>query len=161
MSRREQVAVPPAQVETAPDFDSYYGRPILKQPTWKSPDIPAYLFSGGLAGASAVLAELATATGRPGLARTARFGASGGALFGTAWLIHDLGRPSRFLNMLRMVKLTSPLSVGTWILSPFTALSTAALASELTGVAPVLGRAAGLGAAALGGPMTTYTAVLV
>ena len=151
----EEPAVPPAE------FRSYYGRPVLKAPTWKVPDIPAYLFSGGLAGASAVLAELAAATGRPALARTARLGAAGGALAGVGLLIHDLHRPSRFLNMLRMVKVTSPLSVGTWILSPFSALTTAAAASELTGIAPVLGRAAGVGAAALGGPMTTYTAVLI
>jgi DMSO reductase anchor subunit len=161
VSPREQVAVPPAQVEPAPDFRSYYGRPILKQPTWKSPDIPAYLFSGGLAGASAVLAELAAATDRPGLRRAARLGAAGGALAGVGLLIHDLGRPARFLNMLRMLKVTSPLSVGTWILSPFSALATVAAASELTGVAAPLGRAAGVGAAVLGGPMTTYTAVLV
>ncbi|OLT05839.1 polysulfide reductase [Pseudonocardia sp. CNS-004] len=134
---------------------------MLKQPVWKVPDVPVYLFSGGMAGASAVLAELAAATGRPALARVARLGAAGGALAGVGLLIHDLGRPARFLNMLRMVKFTSPLSVGTWILSPFSALTTAAAASEITGVAPVLGRAAGLGAAALGGPMTTYTAVLI
>jgi hypothetical protein len=157
----EQPTVPPAQVEAAPDFRSYYGKPVLNQPTWKTPDVPAYFFTGGMAGASAVLAELAAATGRPGLARVARLGAAGGALAGTGLLVHDLGRPARFLNMLRMVKFTSPLSVGTWILSPFSALSTAAVASELTGIAPLLGRAAGLGAAALGGPMTTYTAVLI
>lgn len=161
MSRREKLAVPPATVEPAPDFDSYYGRPILKQPTWKVPDVPLYLFSGGLAGASAVLAELAAATGRPALSRVARFGAAGGALAGTGLLIHDLGRPTRFLHMLRVIKPTSPLSIGTWILSPFSALSLAAAASTLTGIAPVLGRVAGVGAAALGGPMTTYTAVLL
>lgn len=161
MSPRKQVAVPPARIERAPDFRSYYGRPILKQPTWKSPDIPGYLFSGGLAGASSVLAELAAATGRPGLRRAARLGAAGGALTGVGLLIHDLGRPARFLHMLRMVKATSPLSVGTWILSPFSALTTAAAASELTGRAPRLGRAAGLAASVFGGPMTTYTAVLV
>jgi len=63
--------------------------------------------------------------------------------------------------MLRMVKPTSPLSIGTWILSPFSALTTAAAASGLTGIAPALGRATGFGGAVLGGPMTTYTAVLV
>ncbi|OZM77179.1 NrfD/PsrC family molybdoenzyme membrane anchor subunit [Pseudonocardia sp. MH-G8] len=151
----EEPAVPPA------DFRSYYGKPVLKPPTWKVPDVPAYFFSGGLAGASAVMAELAATTGRPGLARTARLGAAGGALAGVGFLIHDLHRPARFLNMLRMIKVTSPLSVGTWILSPFSALTAAAAASELTGIAPRLGRAAGIGAAALGGPMTTYTAVLI
>lgn len=168
MSPREQLAVPPAQLAVppaqlapAPDFQSYYGRPILKQPTWKSPDVPVYLFSGGLAGASAVLAEFAAVTGRPSLTRIARLGAGAGALAGVGFLIHDLGRPARFLHMLRVIKPTSPLSVGTWILSPFSALSTAALASQLTGIAPRLGRAAGIGAAVLGGPMTSYTGVLL
>jgi hypothetical protein len=151
----EEPTVPPA------DFQSYYGKPILNQPTWKVPDVPAYLFTGGAAGASSLLAEFAAATGRPALARVARLGAAGGALAGVGLLIHDLHRPARFLNMLRVVKFTSPLSVGTWILSPFSALTTAAAASEVTGIAPGLGRAAGVGAAALGGPMTTYTAVLL
>lgn len=157
----ERSMVPPARVEPAPDFRSYYGRPVLNSPTWKAPAIATYFFTGGTAGASAVLAQFAAATGRPGLARVARLGAAGGALAGVALLIEDLGRPARFLNMLRMVKLTSPLSVGTWILSPFAALATAAAAAELTGIAPALGRAAGIGAAALGGPMTTYTGVLI
>jgi hypothetical protein len=161
MSPRERLAVPPAQLTPAPDFQSYYGRPILKQPTWKSPDVPAYLFSGGLAGASAVLAEFAAATGRASLARIARRGACAGALVGVGCLIHDLGRPARFLHMLRVIKPTSPLSVGTWILSPFSTLSTAALVCELTGIAPRLGRAAGLGAAVLGPAMTSYTGVLL
>lgn len=161
MSRREALAVPPVQLEAAPDFQSYYGRSILKQPTWKSPDVPIYLFSGGLAGASAVLAEFAAATGRPALTNTARIGACAGSLVGVGCLIHDLGRPARFLHMLRVFKPTSPLSVGTWILSPFSALSTVALASQLTGIAPVLGRAAGIGAAVFGGPMTSYTGVLL
>jgi formate-dependent nitrite reductase membrane component NrfD len=143
------------------DFRSYYGKPVLNRPTWKNPDVPAYLFSGGLAGASAVLAELAAATGRPTLARVARLGAAGGAMAGAGLLVHDLGRPARFLNMLRMLKVTSPLSVGSWILAPFSGLTALAAASELTGYAPRLGRAAGVGAAVLGGPMTTYTAVLI
>jgi len=161
VSPSEKTRVPAATVEAAPDFASYYGRPILKQPTWKVPDVPLYLFSGGLAGASAVLAELAARTGRPSLSRVARLGAAGGAVAGAGLLVHDLGRPARFLHMLRMLKPTSPLSVGTWILSPFSALGVAAAASAVTGIAPPLGRVAGLGAAALGGPMTTYTAVLL
>ena len=36
---------------------SYYGRPILKAPVWKQPDVPLYLYLGGVAGVSAVLAE--------------------------------------------------------------------------------------------------------
>jgi len=161
MSRRERSLVPPAQIEQAPDFRSYYGKPVLNPPTWKAHAIATYFFAGGLAGASAVLAELATLTARPGLARVARLGAAGGALAGVGLLIEDLGRPARFLNMLRVLKITSPLSVGTWILSPFSALTTVAAGAEVTGIAPAIGRAAGVAAAVLGGPMTTYTAVLV
>lgn len=82
--------VPPAE------FRSYYGRPILKQPTWKVPDVPAYLYLGGTAGVSAALADL---TGRPGLRRVGRLTAAVGATASVGALIHDLGRPERFLNM--------------------------------------------------------------
>jgi hypothetical protein len=142
-------------------FESYYGRPILKTPTWKSPDVPLYLFLGGLAGASAVLAEGAAQTGRAGLERVARLAAAGGAAAGTAALVHDLGRPERFLHMLRVFKPTSPLSVGSYILSPFSALSGMAAMSHVTGRLPRIGRLAGLGAAAFGPPLATYTAGLL
>ncbi len=143
------------------EFTSYYGRPILKKPTWKTPDVPLYLWVGGMAGTSAVAAALADATGRPQLRRGGRLVAAGGAAVGTVALIHDLGRPARFLNMLRVLKPTSPLSVGTWILSPFAAAATAAAASELTGIAPGLGRLAGWGAALFGPPLASYTGVLL
>jgi hypothetical protein len=76
-------------------------------------------------------------------------------------LVHDLGRPERFLNMLRVFKPTSPLSVGSFILAPFGGLSAAAAASCVTGRLPRLGRLAGLGAAVLGPPLATYTAALI
>jgi len=152
---REQSMVP------EPEFESYYGRQILKTPTWKTPDVPLYLFLGGLAGASAVLAEGAALTGRPQLERVARLAAAGGATAGTVALVHDLGRPERFLNMLRVFKPTSPLSVGSFILAPFASFAAAAAASEVTGLLPRLGRLAGVGAAAFGPPLATYTAALV
>jgi hypothetical protein len=152
--RGEQAMVPEAQ------FDSYYGRPILKEPTWKA-DIPFYLFAGGMAGASAVLAEGAAVRGLPALERVARLSAVGGAAAGTVALVHDLGRPSRFLNMLRVLKPTSPMSVGSFILAPFSGLATAAAGSNLTGLLPTLGRLAGAGSGVLGLPLTTYTAALV
>ena len=144
-----------------PEFGSYYGRPILKAPVWKQPDVPLYLFLGGYAGVSALLAEGAAVTGRPGLTRVARAGAAAGAGLGTVALIHDLGRPERFLHMLRVLKVTSPLSVGSWILSPFAATASAALLSNVTGRLPRVGRLAGLASAALGGPLATYTAALI
>jgi hypothetical protein len=155
MARGETTMVPDVE------FESYYGRPILKAPTWKTPDVPLYLFLGGLAGCSALLAEGAALTDRPDLERVARLAAAGGAAAGTVALVHDLGRPERFLQMLRVFKPTSPLSVGSFILAPFGALSGAAAASHVTGLVPRLGRLAGAGAAVLGPPLATYTAALV
>ena len=152
---RERTMVP------EPEFESYYGRQIIKTPTWKTPDVPLYLFLGGMAGASAVLAEGAALTGNVVLERVTRLVAASGAGVGTVFLVHDLGRPERFLHMLRVIKPTSPLSVGSFILAPFSALSSAAAASYLTGRLPRLGRLAGLGAAAFGPPLATYTGALL
>lgn len=143
------------------EFTSYYGRPIIKSPTWKVPDVPAYLYLGGVAGVSASLAALADVTDRPALRRVGRLASILGATVSVGALVHDLGRPERFLNMLRVIKPTSPLSVGSWILAPFGTLAGAAAASELTGIAPGLGRLAGAGAGVLGPALTTYTAVLL
>ncbi len=143
------------------EFQSYYGQPVIKPPVWKVPDVPGYLYLGGLAGASATMAALADATGRPALRRIGRLASALGATASVGALIHDLGKPERFLHMLRVFKPTSPLSVGSWILAPFGTLCSAAAASELTGIAPRLGSAAGAGAGLLGPAMTTYTAVLL
>lgn len=153
--RGEPTVVPEA------DFRSYYGRPVIKEPTWKVPDVPAYLYLGGMAGASATMAALADVTGRPVLARNGRLAAAGGAAASVVALIHDLGRPERFLNMLRVFKPTSPLSVGSWILAPFSGLASAAAAGEVTGYYRGLGRLAGAAAGAVAPAMTTYTAVLL
>src|SRR3954447_24515067 len=142
-------------------FESYYGRQIIKTPTWKTPDVPLYLFLGGLAGGSAVLAEGAALSGSRRLEHLMRGVAAGGAGVGTVFLIHDLGRPERFLNMLRVFKITSPLSVGSYILAPFATFSSAAFASQVTGRVPFLGRLAGVGAAAVRPPLAGYTAGLL
>jgi DMSO reductase anchor subunit len=154
MPRGEQTMVP--EVE----FESYYGRQIIKTPTWKTPDVPLYLFLGGLAGGSALLAEGAALSGNRDLEHFTRLVAAGGSAVGTVFLIHDLGRPERFLNMLRVVKVTSPLSVGSFILAPFSSFAGAAAASQVTGRLPALGRLAGVGAAVFGAPLATYTAAL-
>src|SRR5579863_7165776 len=108
--RGEREMVPPAR------FTSYYGKPVINSPVWHSPDVPGYFFLGGLAGASSLLAAGAQATGRPALARAAKSGALGAISLSLAGLVHDLGRPARFLNMVRVVKVTSPMNVGSWIL---------------------------------------------
>ena len=118
------------------DFQSYYGRQIVKSAVWKTPDVPLYLFLGGAAGSSAVLGAGAEFTGRPALARAANLIAGGGAVASVGFLIHDLGRPERFLHMLRVFKPTSPLSVGSYILSPFSTAAGGAAALTLLGSVP-------------------------
>lgn len=153
------------------EFTSYYGRPVLKAAPWQD-DIPAYLFLGGLAGGSALLAAGADLTDRPALRRAGRLSAFVAVSLSFVALVHDLGRPSRFVNMLRTVKLTSPMSVGTWILAGFGPLAGLAAAAELRGLLPrrlgwlarllrLAGRPAGLGAAVLAPPVASYTAVLL
>ncbi|GHH93562.1 polysulfide reductase [Streptomyces capillispiralis] len=153
--RGERAMVPDAE------FASYYGRPILKRPRWKALDIAGYLALGGLAGASSLLAAGAHATARPALARTAKLGAAGAVSLSLAALVHDLGRPSRFLNMLRVVKPTSPMSLGSWLLAGYAPLTMAAAATDVTGRHRALGAAATASAAALGPAVATYTAVLI
>lgn len=141
--------------------DSYYGQPILKQPVW-TPEIPIYFFAGGMAGASAGLAYLAELRGNDELSRRAWAAAMAGVSVSPALLISDLGRPARFLNMLRLFKVSSPMSVGSWILSAFGATTTVAVAGAWTGaVPPPAARAARPAAALLGLPLATYTAALV
>jgi formate-dependent nitrite reductase membrane component NrfD len=151
----EQFMVPKAE------FRSYYGRPVIKEPVWQAPDVPGYFFLGGLAGASSVLAAGAQLTGRPGLARAAKAAALGGISLSMVALVNDLGRPARFYNMLRVFKVSSPMSVGTWILSGYGPAAGAAALSEFTGILPPIGAVATVGAAVLGPAVTTYTAVLL
>jgi hypothetical protein len=145
----------------AGESDSYYGLPVVKGPQWKVPDVTLYFLLGGMAGASSVLGAGADLTGRPGLARVARVSAAAGTLGSVAALVHDLGRPERFLNMLRVFKVTSPLSMGSWTLASFGPMTAGAAVSDLTGLAPKAGRAAGIGAAVLGPVMATYTATVI
>jgi hypothetical protein len=153
--RGEQPMVPDAE------FTSYYGKPIINGPVWHSPDIPGYLFLGGLAGASSLLGAGAQATGRKTLEIAAKTGAFGGISLSLVALVHDLGRPARFLNMLRVFKVTSPMSVGSWLLSAYGPLAGAAAASAVTGKLPRIGAAATAGAAALGPGVAAYTAALI
>jgi hypothetical protein len=141
--------------------ESYYGKPIINPPVWEELEIAGYLFTGGLSGASAILAAGADLTGRPALARGARLMATGAIMVSLGALVKDLGRPQRFLNMLRVFKPTSPMSVGVWILVGYAPLTAAAAASEVFGRAPRTGRAAGLAAALLGSGVSTYTGALI
>ncbi len=139
---------------------SYYGRPVIKEPVWTW-EIPWYFFAGGLAGASSGLALIARLAGNDRLARRAHLAALGGAAASPALLISDLGRPDRFYNMLRVFKPTSPMSVGTWVLTLFGATTGLAAAHDVLGVFPRLGRLSEAISALLGPALSTYTAVLV
>jgi hypothetical protein len=142
-------------------FDSYYGKPIINQPPWEAPDIPAYLFLGGLAGAGSVVAAAAQATGRTGLARVTKAGSAVSVGLSVAALVHDLGRRSRFYNMLRTFKPTSPMSVGSWLLVTYGPAAAVAAMSELTGSVPAIGSVATAAAAVTGPAVATYTAALM
>lgn len=140
---------------------SYYGLPVINQPVWSARDVAGYLFLGGLAGASALVGAGAHVTERPRLARSAKLGAAGAAALSMLALVHDLGRPARALHMLRVVKPTSPMNVGSWLLAAFGPATAVAAASDVTGVSPVLGDAATVCAAVLGPAVAAYTAALI
>ncbi|HZQ94604.1 MAG TPA: NrfD/PsrC family molybdoenzyme membrane anchor subunit [Candidatus Sulfotelmatobacter sp.] len=146
----------------------YYGIPLLKQPPWTW-EIPLYFFVGGAAGAAAVIGAIADYTGADReLVRHARWVAAAGSVISPALLVSDLGRPERFLAMLRVFKPQSPMSVGVWTLLGF---STGAAAAAFAGflrdrygpslplnVLENAGQAASL---AFGLPFSNYTGVLI
>ena len=139
---------------------SYYGRPVLKEPVWQ-PEIPAYFFTGGLAGASSILGLTARIAGNETLARRALYIGAAADLVSPPLLIADLGRPERFLNMFRVFKVTSPMSVGSWVLLVSGgATSTAALLQWTGRLKPVM-IAAKVVSSLAGGPLAVYTATLV
>ncbi|MFL6056285.1 MAG: NrfD/PsrC family molybdoenzyme membrane anchor subunit [Actinoallomurus sp.] len=152
--RGERAMVPEAK------FTSYYGKPILNPPRWEPLDIAGYFFLGGLAGAGSVLAAGAQLTGRRTTARALKISSLIAITGSAAALVHDLGRPERFANMLRVVKPTSPMSIGSWLLTAYGPAAGAAAVLDVTGLFPRLGRAATAGAAALGPAVAAYTAVL-
>nr|MBA3430436.1 polysulfide reductase NrfD [Actinomycetota bacterium] len=143
---------------------TYFDRPVIKEPVWIWA-VPAYFYAGGTAGAAAVLGEVAESLGRgelDGLVRRARWvGATGGAI-GTALLIYDLGRPERFLHMLRVFRPTSAMSVGSWVLAVATPVFGGSAILPHTGgligrVGNILGKVSGI----IGMPLAAYTAVLL
>ncbi len=155
------------------EFTSYYGRPVVRPSPWEA-DIPLYLWLGGIAGSSSLLAAGCDLTGREELRRSSRITALATISVSFAALVHDLGRPERFHHMLRVAKFTSPMSVGTWILSAYSPLVGIAVASEAQGLLPRAlreglvgrllpgaGRASGLVAAVVAPTVAAYTAVLL
>jgi len=161
---KEQVAVPRAE------FRSYYGRPVLKPPVWEW-KIPAYLFTGGLSAGAAVLGAGADLTGRPVLRTVSRLGSLGALGASMYLLVADLGRPERFLHMLRVAKPSSPMSVGTWILVAYGPGAGLAAVAELVParwrgtplgrLVRAAARPAGLWAATMAPGVASYTSVLL
>jgi hypothetical protein len=154
----------PIAPEAHPDIDhapteTYYDLPVVKAAPWKW-YVPAYFHLGGLAGAAASLAAAVQVSGRdPGLERRLHWIAALGEAAGGVFLIADLGRPGRFHHMLRVFRPTSPMNLGTWILSTTSAASGLSLLASLRGqrTPPVV---AAIGAAA-GTALSTYTGVLL
>ena len=110
--------------------DSYYNLPALKPPIWTW-EVPLYFFIGGISGVSACLAFFAQIfNSDPVLIRLLLWIALGGSAICPALLIADLGRPSRFLNMLRVFKWRSPMSMGVWILVAFSGFAFLAVAAN-------------------------------
>ncbi|MGV9363338.1 NrfD/PsrC family molybdoenzyme membrane anchor subunit [Amycolatopsis sp. NPDC003731] len=152
----EELMVPRAE------FRSYYGRPVLKPPVWEW-KVPAYLFTGGLAAGTSLLAAGADLTGRPALRRVGRAGSLGALVASVYLLVADLGRPARFHHMLRVAKPTSPMSVGTWVLSAFGPGMGVAAAAEVVPwrLVAAVARPAGLVSAVFAPAVASYTAVLL
>jgi hypothetical protein len=142
-----------------PQRIGYYGQPVLKPPVWTW-EIPVYFFVGGIAGMSAVIALIAMVHRMIDLTKLSMLIAGVGAVVSPILLTMDLGRPRLFLNMLRVFKYQSPMSVGAWILTLFGACAVPgfiALELQLSNLAALFI----CGSAFFGVFLATYTGVLV
>lgn len=133
--------------------------PFIKAPVWTW-EIPLYFWLGGMASGSAFVGLAADLAGDEWAASVARKVALGAVLPAPVLLIGDLGRPARFLNMLRIFKPRSPMNTGAWCLAGFTAVGAGAVGADVLGLRRT---AKGLGAlnALLGGYLGSYTGVLL
>jgi len=155
-----------------PRKPGYYGQPVVKPPVWTW-EVPLYFFFGGVGGMSGVIALGGILFHRVDLALTAMWTAAiAGAVLSPILLIMDLGRPHLFLNMLRVFKHRSAMSMGAWILTAFGMSAVAGLITlELHAHQIFLGTfdqllrlGAGtfiFGAAIFGTLLATYTGVLI
>jgi formate-dependent nitrite reductase membrane component NrfD len=112
-------------LEDGQEQAAYYDYPVLKQPFWGW-EITWYFFFGGLAAGSYIIASIASLFGSPDdrlVARTGYYLSLLAVLPCPFLLIKDLGRPERFLNMLRIFKVKSPMSMGVWGLITFSLFS--------------------------------------
>lgn len=154
-----------------PKHPGYFGEAVVRPPVWTW-EIPLYFFVGGAAGMAPLIACAGWFLGQLELMRAALWITAAGAIISPILLVMDLGRPALFLNMLRVFKHRSPMSVGAWILSVFGSFAVPACAifelyfnhAFAPSVDPLILILAGLltvGAAIFGLGLATYTGVLL
>src|SRR5579859_2801061 len=118
--------------------ETYYGHPVIKAPHWRWLVI-VYFFLGALAGGSYTIGTIANLFSRdPAVERASRYLSLAAVLPCPLLLVLDLGRPERALNMFRVIKLKSPMSLGSWALLGLG--MTASVSAALQAVSDVLGR---------------------
>jgi formate-dependent nitrite reductase membrane component NrfD len=175
-SRMQKTATPSGGRAVAPRSDAvqayqgptYYQCPAVK-PSGYGWLVWSYTYVAGLTGGAEIIAAIADLTGRPRLSSVVRCGrylAATAAVIGPALLIADLHTPQRFFNMLRIFRSTSPMSIGSYILSGFSLSSSLAalgqfFSSPRRAWARRMAKAAGIPAALTGAGMTTYTGALL
>jgi formate-dependent nitrite reductase membrane component NrfD len=154
---RQQVAAANLRMRSAP-AGAVHG-PMIKGPVWTW-EIPVYMWTGGIAAGSAFVALACDLTGDHRSAKIARKVALSAVLPAPLLLTADLGRPGRFLNMLRIIKPRSPMSTGAWCLVVFSGTLSGAVGADLLGK-PRAARALGALASVLGGYLGSYTGALL
>ncbi len=133
--------------------------PVMKPPVWTW-EVPLYFWFGGMAAGSSFVALACDLAGDPRSAAVARKVALAAVIPSPPLLVMDLGRPERFLNMMRIFKPRSPMSMGAWCLVGFSGLASGAVAADVLG-APKVARALGGVNAVMGGYLGSYTGVLL
>jgi formate-dependent nitrite reductase membrane component NrfD len=132
---------------------------MMKPPVWTW-EVPLYFWTGGIASGSAFVALACDLTGDHRSARIARLVSLGALAPSPPLLVLDLGRPERFINMLRIFKPRSPMSMGAWALTLFGNLAAGAVGADLIGREREA-RALGAANAVVGGYLGSYTGVLL
>ncbi len=133
--------------------------PMLNAPVWTW-EVPVYFWTGGMAAGASFVAMACDLAGDDRAARLARRLVVGAVAASPPLLILDLGRPARFLNMLRIFKPRSPMSTGAWALTLFGGLATGAAGADLLQRRRAA-RALGAAAAVVGGYLGSYAGVLL
>jgi hypothetical protein len=133
--------------------------PFIKSPVWTW-EVPLYFWFGGIAAGASFVALACDLAGDRRSAATARKVALAAVVPSPPLLIADLGRPARFLNMLRIFKPRSPMNTGAWCLAAFSAVGGGAVAADVLG-RPRAARALGGANAVVGGYLGSYTGVLL